>query len=89
MIWRFWSYGLDVDDPRIAEIERTATRWVAHTFFILGSYVAFDASWSLYKHESPDVSVITNIGLTTLTMCLLRRKQATIFHLVSCVEHVE
>lgn len=58
MVWRFWQYGVDADDPQIEAVEQKAARLVAYSFFILGGYVAFDAGLSLYHHEEPEVSFI-------------------------------
>ena len=58
MVWRFWKYGADVQDPLIATVERKAARLVAYSFFILGGYVTVDAGLSLYHHEEPEVSFI-------------------------------
>lgn len=58
MVWRFWSYGVDVDDPQFEAVERKAAHLVAYSFFILGAYVTVDAGLSIYHHEEPEVSVI-------------------------------
>jgi divalent metal cation (Fe/Co/Zn/Cd) transporter len=58
MVWRFWRYGIDTEDQEIARIERTATRLVSYSFFILGGYVTFDACHSLYRHEAPEPSIL-------------------------------
>jgi len=58
MIWRFWKYGTDVDEDEVGAAERTATRLVAYTFFIFGSYVILDACKTLYLQEEPEPSII-------------------------------
>lgn len=58
MVWRFWNYGVDVEDEEIAAVERKASRLVAYSFFILGSYVTFDACTSHWHHEIPKPSVL-------------------------------
>lgn len=58
MVWRFWNYGTQTDEQQVKLAEKTATRLVAYSFFILGAYVTFDASKSLYMQEKPSISVI-------------------------------
>lgn len=55
MIWRFSHQGLS--EEREEALERKASRYVAYTLFILGIYVAFEATRSLLGAEAPDRSL--------------------------------
>jgi len=58
MVWRFWRYGIDAEDEEIERIERKASRLVSYSFFLLGGYVTLDASTSLYRHKTPEPSIL-------------------------------
>ena len=51
MVWRFSIYGVGEETP---ELERRASRLVAITFFVLGTYVILDSVRSLVLGESPE-----------------------------------
>jgi divalent metal cation (Fe/Co/Zn/Cd) transporter len=77
MIWRFWRFGIDVEDETIAGVERQASRLVAYSFFILGGYVTFDACKSLLLHEEAQPSalglVIALASLVTMPLLFLAK----------------
>jgi divalent metal cation (Fe/Co/Zn/Cd) transporter len=58
MVWRFWKYDPDADEEEFEKIERKASRLVAFSFFVLGSYVVFEAGHALYTQEAPETSMI-------------------------------
>lgn len=58
MVWRFWRYGIDVDNETIGRVERKASRLIAYSFFILGGYVTFDACKSLLFREEAQPSAL-------------------------------
>lgn len=58
MVWRFWKYDPAGDEEEFEQIEQRASRLVAYSFFVLGSYVVFEAGHALYTQEAPETSII-------------------------------
>ncbi len=56
MIWRF-RQGTRVSEEEEERIEKTATRLVAITFFILGGYILFESIKKLVVSEVPEPSL--------------------------------
>lgn len=57
MIWRFGKAG-KISKEEEQRIERRATRLIAYSFFILGSYVLYESSRKLYLQEIPNPSLL-------------------------------
>jgi cation diffusion facilitator family transporter len=56
LIWRLRQHG-KVSEEKEEEIEKRATKFVAITFFLLGSYVLFESLKKLIEKEVPDPSL--------------------------------
>ncbi len=67
MIWRFRSYK-KMDADRERKIENSAIKLVGYTFFILGSYVLYEAVKKLLIQEKPEPSVM---GLVIVILSLI------------------
>lgn len=65
MIWRFGKNRIG-DDERKAE--RKALKLVGYTFFILGTYVLFEAGKQLIEQEVPDKSIF---GIVVAVLSLI------------------
>ena len=57
MIWRFKKHG-KITKEEEEKIEKTATKLIAITFFILGFYVLIESLKKLYFQEKPETSLI-------------------------------
>ena len=57
MIWRFKKHG-KITEEEEEKVELKATRLIAYTFFILGSYVLYESAKKLCFHEIPDPSLL-------------------------------
>jgi cation diffusion facilitator family transporter len=57
MIWRFRKHGRITEEEE-EKVELKATRLIAYTFFILGSYVLYESVKKLCFHEIPDPSLL-------------------------------
>ncbi len=57
MIWRFRKHG-KITEEEEEKVELKATRLIAYTFFILGSYVLYESVNKLCFHEIPDQSLL-------------------------------
>jgi len=57
MIWRFRKHG-KITEEEEEKVELKATRMIAYTFFILGSYVLYESAKKLCFHEIPDPSLL-------------------------------
>lgn len=56
MIWRFRKHG-KISEGEEERIEEKAIRFVAYTFFILGTYILYESVRKLYFHEIPSPSL--------------------------------
>lgn len=70
MVWRFWKFDPDADEEEFERIESTASRLVASTFFVLGTYVVFEAGHALYAREAPEISII-GIALAVASLVVM------------------
>lgn len=68
MVWRFGFYGVGPETPGLQRLERRASRWVAISFFVLGTYVIVDSVRSIMLRESPEPGWI---GLFLATASLI------------------
>lgn len=57
MIWRFRKHG-KISEEEEEKVEKKAIRYVAYTFFILGTYVLYESVKKLYFHEIPEPSLL-------------------------------
>ncbi len=57
MIWRFRKHG-KITEEEEEKVELKATRLIAYTFFILGTYVLYESAKKLCFHEIPDPSLL-------------------------------
>lgn len=69
LLWRLQTH--EHDERR----EKLALKWVGICFLVLAVYVATDASYSLYRHEAPETSVVGIViaALSLAVMPLLAR----------------
>ena len=78
LIWRLHQHeGLSEEEER--KMERRAVKFVSITFFILGTWVLYDAVRTLYLREGPDISVpgmvIAGISILIMpTVSILKRR---------------
>lgn len=56
MVWRLTKHG-KISEEEEEETDAKATRLIAYSFFILGTYVLYEASKKLYFHEVPSPSL--------------------------------
>ena len=57
MIWRFRKHG-KITEEEEEKVELRATKLIAYTFLILGSYVLYESIKKLYFHEIPNTSLL-------------------------------
>jgi divalent metal cation (Fe/Co/Zn/Cd) transporter len=70
IVWRFWKYQPQADEEEFEQIDQTATRLVAYTFFILGAYISLEAISAVYTQETPATSLI-GIGLAIASLIVM------------------
>lgn len=76
LIWRLKKHRSGTEEEE-ANIERKAERFVAVTFFLLGSYVLFESAKKLVWNEVPDPSapgIIIALLSMTIMPVLARKK---------------
>lgn len=69
MIWRFCKSG-ERSATEEERIEKTATKLVAVTFFILGAYVLFESITSLVNRDIPERSLL-GVVITVLSILIM------------------
>jgi divalent metal cation (Fe/Co/Zn/Cd) transporter len=68
LLWRLYAERHDPD--RIEQVERRAVKLIGFSFFILATFVAFDAIHSLVTISEPDASPV-GIALTALSLVVM------------------
>ena len=69
MIWRFRK-GAELSEAEEERIEKTATKLVSVTFFILGAYVLYESISSLLNREIPERSLL-GVVVTVLSILVM------------------
>jgi divalent metal cation (Fe/Co/Zn/Cd) transporter len=67
LIWRLTAERRAANPEVIEALDRTAHRLVAGSLFLLATYVAGDAVWTLWMRERPQPSVV-GIALTSISL---------------------
>ena len=67
LIWRLTAERRAVDADAIERLDRTAHRLVGGSLFLLATYVASDAVWTLWRQERPHPSIV-GIALTSIAL---------------------
>ena len=68
LLWRLYRAGPNADVPEEQGAERKALYVVATTFFLLATYITYEAGTALAEGERPDASVV---GLVLSVLSLL------------------
>ena len=67
LIWRLTAERRTANAEAIERLDRTAHRLVAGSLFVLATYVAGDAVWTLWTQERPQPSLV-GIALTSISL---------------------
>jgi divalent metal cation (Fe/Co/Zn/Cd) transporter len=70
LIWRLLAERRAVDEEAIEHLDRTAHRLVGGSLFLLATYVAGDAVWTLWRQERPHPSLV-GIALTSIALVVM------------------
>jgi divalent metal cation (Fe/Co/Zn/Cd) transporter len=78
LVWRLRTHSVDMAKER--RIEQKAVKYVAYSFFILATYVAYEAIKKLYFREMPEGSLIGIIiaSLSVIIMPILASQKRKI-----------
>jgi divalent metal cation (Fe/Co/Zn/Cd) transporter len=86
LLWRLRTEARHITPIDIEALDRRAHRFVGLSLFLLGAYVALDATHALLAREKPEPTLI-GIGLTALSLPVMlwlgRAKRRAALHLES------
>jgi len=78
LIWRLRKHD-NVSEEEEEKIEKKAMRFMAITFFLLGTYVGFESIQGLVKREEPDPSlpgiIIASLSLIVMPLLAVQKQR--------------
>jgi divalent metal cation (Fe/Co/Zn/Cd) transporter len=70
VLWRLLVQLKQTGDEAVERTETTVHRFVGVTFFLLATYIAYEAASTLWKQQAPDISIV-GIILAILSLLIM------------------
>jgi divalent metal cation (Fe/Co/Zn/Cd) transporter len=70
MLYRLWVEYRGAERDRVARIEHRVHQFIGATFVLLAVYVSGQATWTLWRQDAPDESLV-GIALAALSLAIM------------------